>query len=175
VRRLLLPGCALLSLAFLAFVFWAHRPYSRLAAGTRADRVVLHKAAHRLVLLHAGREVARYGVALGPRPHGAKLEDGDGRTPEGTYLIDFHVESGRFGQPALHVSYPSPADWARATSKGVDPGGGIFIEAVPRRFVLLGRAHRFVPWTDGSIGVARPEMRQIVRSVPDGTPIDLLP
>jgi murein L,D-transpeptidase YafK len=175
LKRLVLPGCSILSIAFMVFAVWAHWPDGRLPAGARVDRLELHKSAHRLVLLHGGKVIASYGVALGPHPEGAKAAGGDGRTPEGTYLIDFHLASGRYGRPSLHVSYPNAADWQRAAAKGVDPGGPILVHAVPRRYLLLGRAHRFLHWTDGSIGLTVPEMKQVFDAVPDGTPIVLTP
>jgi hypothetical protein len=63
-----------------------------------------------------------YTVSLGTVPIGPKIRQGDGRTPEGRYLIDRHNPLSGFHR-ALHVAYPSAAESARAQAGGYDPGG----------------------------------------------------
>lgn len=48
-------------------------------------------------------------MSLGSDPIGHKQREGDGRTPEGIYKIDFKHPGSRF-HLALRVSYPSAAD-----------------------------------------------------------------
>ena len=67
-----------------------------------------------------------YRVALGFSPVGPKQREGDGRTPEGNYKIDFHKSDSAFHR-ALHISYPDAADTGRAAEAGVAPGGDIMI------------------------------------------------
>jgi len=165
---------AALSLLIAGLFVFAHLPPRGLPADTHADRLVLLKSEHKLLVMQRGRTVATYRVALGQHPEGPKQADGDGRTPEGVYVIDYHVEDSPFGR-ALHISYPSSADWDRASRKGVDPGRRMLIHGLPKRLVLLGRLHRWLGWTDGSIGVTTREMRQLYRAVPDGTTIELRP
>jgi len=170
----LLALFAALSVAVVAAFGWAHWPTATLPAGAHADRVVVEKAQHRLLLLRGGRVLASYRIALGSHPRGPKLEDGDGHTPEGLYVIDYRLPTTPFSR-ALHISYPNAADWARASAHHVDPGGGVLLHGLPRRLVMLGRLHRFLAWTDGSIAVTNGEIEQIAAAVPDGTPIELRP
>ncbi len=52
------------------------------------DRVVVYKQQRKLVLLSQGKEVRSYRVALGGKPVGPKRQQGNHRTPEGTYVLD---------------------------------------------------------------------------------------
>jgi murein L,D-transpeptidase YafK len=177
LRRPLLVAGAVLAVALVALagvLVWADLPYPHLPAGAKADRLVVLKGRHELLLLSHGRTLATYRVALGKHPAGPKQQQGDGRTPEGLYFIDYHKPDSSFYR-ALHLSYPSAADWKRATARGVDPGGAIMIHGVRPRLRALGRLHRLVDWTDGCIAVTNPEMDQIFAAVSDGTPVELRP
>ncbi len=106
------------------------------------------------------------------QPIGPKLRQGDRRTPEGQYSIDAHIPASSFHR-ALHVSYPSPADVARARSAGYDPGGDIMVHGIRNGFGWIGRAQRLVDWTVGCIAVTDPEIEELYRIVPDGARIDI--
>jgi murein L,D-transpeptidase YafK len=49
------------------------------------------------------------------------LIEGDRRTPEGLYWIDWRKTSEHFNL-AMHISYPNISDSARARREGVNPG-----------------------------------------------------
>ena len=153
---------------------WAHWPQSPLPNGTRADRVVVRKTAHTLQL-YRGKELVRtYSVALGRNPLGAKDQQGDGRTPEGLYVLDYRNASSGFHK-ALHISYPSLADQASARSRRVDAGGLIMVHGVKNGLGFLGRFHSAIDWTDGCIAVTDRDIDEIWRVVPDRTPIQIEP
>jgi murein L,D-transpeptidase YafK len=169
-------GALLAAVAVLAV--WAHpewlfgRGASPVTA--RVDRVLVLKAQRRLLLLSRGRVVRRYRVALGFNPVGHKIRRGDGRTPEGTYVLDWRNPNSQF-QRSIHVSYPNRRDRLRAARRGVDPGGAIMIHGVRPSFEWLGRLHSLVDWTDGCIAVSGREMAEIWVLVPNGTPIEIRP
>jgi murein L,D-transpeptidase YafK len=145
------------------------------AAGPlRADEVVVLKGARRMLLLYRGRVVRRYRIALGFAPTGHKQREGDGRTPEGRYVIDWRNPKSRFTL-SLHVSYPNRADRAAARRRGVDPGGDIFIHGLPNGSRIVGAAHSLRDWTLGCIAVTSEEIREIWNAVPNGTPIEIRP
>jgi hypothetical protein len=79
------------------------------------------KGARRLELKRQGRTIRTYRVALGFAPTGHKEREGDGRTPEGKYVIDGRNPRSAF-HLSLRVSYPDEADKARAAARGVAPG-----------------------------------------------------
>jgi len=139
-----------------------------------ADRVLVEKSARRLTLLRNGKTLKTYSVALGRLPTGPKEFEGDQRTPEGVYLIDFHKPDSDY-HLALHISYPEQPDIDRASVSGLPAGSDIMIHGLPNGRGWIGRFHRRSDWTVGCIAVADFEIEEIYRAVPDGTPIELRP
>jgi murein L,D-transpeptidase YafK len=136
------------------------------------DRIVVEKSQRRMELLSDGHVVRSYDIALGFEPDGDKEREGDGRTPEGTYVIEGRNASSSFHR-SLKISYPNEADRAAATDRGVSPGGDIFIHGAPNWWLLPGQPPG--DWTRGCIAVTKPEIEEIWRLVADGTPIDIRP
>ncbi len=143
-------------------------------SAAQADRVKVYKSERKLLLLRRGRILRQYAIALGQNPEGHKRESGDGRTPEGRYVLDWRSDESRFYR-AIHVSYPNGADVLQARERRVDPGGAIMIHGLPNGLGLIGSAHRFFDWTDGCIAVTNEEMDEIWERVPDGTTIEIWP
>jgi murein L,D-transpeptidase YafK len=139
-----------------------------------ADRVLVEKGARRLTLLNKGAILKSYPVALGREPIGAKEEEGDQRTPEGLYRIDFHKRDSDY-HLALHVSYPEQRDIERAAARGVSAGSDIMIHGLPNGRGWIGRFHRRSDWTAGCVAVTDFEIEEIYRAVPDGTSIEIRP
>src|SRR5262245_54448945 len=110
------------------------------------------------------------GLQLGDAPVGHKRFQGDEKTPEGRYTLDYGNPNSSY-HLSLHVSYPNAADTAYAQSQGRSPGGLIFIHGQPNDWPA-GR----VPgdWTDGCIAVSDEEIEALWEAVPDGTVIDIL-
>lgn len=140
----------------------------------KADRVIVRKNEHILLLMRQGEILKSYKIALGGEPIGPKQRQGDHKTPEGIYLLDRRNPKSKFYK-SLHISYPSEGDRAQAAKDGVDPGGDIMIHGLPNGFGWLGSAHRIMDWTDGCIAVTDEEMDEIWRAVRDGTPIEISP
>lgn len=142
----------------------------------RADRVVVDKSARRLRLMHEGAVVREYRIALGDAPVGHKVREGDERTPEGDYVLDWRNARSTFYK-SIHVSYPNAQDRRRARDLGYSPGGMIMIHGKPNYIsspkVLAEYDQR--DWTNGCIAVTNAEMDEIWNAVQDGTPIRILP
>lgn len=146
-------------------------------AALKADRVLVLKGERRLHLFRNGRVLASYRVALGGNPVGPKFFEGDGRTPEGSYVLSGRNENSRFHR-SIRISYPSPADRQRAWRYGGPPGGDIMIHGQPEpgnKSALKRIALSPSSWTDGCIAVDNAAMDQIWAAVDDGTPIEILP
>ncbi|HTV87986.1 MAG TPA: L,D-transpeptidase [Stellaceae bacterium] len=139
-----------------------------------ADRVVVFKKRRLLELVRGGEVFASFPIALGPHPEGPKEQKGDGRTPEGGYTIDWESADTKY-TGELHISYPDAADRARAAAMGVDPGGAIFIHGLPDDFGPHDPPRWYRDWTEGCIAVGNLAIYKIMRAVPVGTPIDILP
>lgn len=139
-----------------------------------ADKIVVYKSRRTLDLERDGRVIARFPIALGPHPRGPKEAEGDGRTPQGRYIIDWRSADTRYTRE-LHISYPNAEDLARAELLHVDPGGQIFIHGLPRSFGSYNPVRFYKDWTEGCIAVGNVAINQIWDDVPIGTPIVIRP
>jgi murein L,D-transpeptidase YafK len=169
----LITGLIALALAVACLSVWRLWP-PRPQPNAPADLVVVHKAARRLELYQGGVLLRSFVVSLGSHPAGPKREEGDGRTPEGEYRIDYRKADSSFYR-ALHISYPGPADVAAARSRGVSPGGLVMIHGTKSGLTPRQAARLPADWTDGCIAVTDREMDEIWRAVPDGTKIVITP
>ncbi len=142
--------------------------------GTIANRVLIEKGARTLKLYSDGRLLKTYKIALGPNANGPKEREGDGRTPEGRYVIDSRKKDSGFHR-ALHLSYPNDEDRRRARRLGVSPGGAIMIHGLPNGMGAIGRAHVARDWTQGCIAVTNEEIEELWRVVPNGTRVEIKP
>lgn len=136
--------------------------------GPQVTRVIVNKTDRLMFLMHNDEVLETYEIELGFAPEGHKLEEGDGRTPEGEYIIDRRNPNSNY-YLSIGISYPNAEDIAQARARGVSPGGDIFIHGTPRPF------RRADDWTVGCIAVTNREMRQIYAMVGNGTPITILP
>jgi lipoprotein-anchoring transpeptidase ErfK/SrfK len=139
-----------------------------------ADGVLVIKSERRLYLMRQGRAIRTYDVALGFNPVGHKQHEGDGRTPEGLYVLGSALPESRFYR-ALPISYPAPDDVERARAQGLRPGGRIMIHGLPPSGARMGRQHLYLDWTDGCVAVTNDEIDEIAEAVRPGTPIEIRP
>ncbi|GMM93228.1 murein L,D-transpeptidase family protein [Qipengyuania sp. MTN3-11] len=137
----------------------------------RADFVLIDKSDRTLWAYSHGRIIRVFsGLQFGDAPLGHKQFEGDERTPEGRYTIDYGNPQSRY-YLSLHISYPNAADRAYAAANGRSPGGDIFIHGQPN-----GSAQRMRgDWTDGCIALSDEEIADLWQIVPDGTPIEIRP
>jgi murein L,D-transpeptidase YafK len=138
------------------------------------DRVVVHKADRRLLLMHGGNVVRSYHVALGLSPVGQKERSGDFRTPEGTYRLDRRNARSDFFL-SIKVSYPNEIDLKRARARHWDTGGSIMIHGLPNYLKHEPEFYLNHDWTDGCIAVSNADMTEIWMLTPDDVAIDILP
>ncbi|HKX77198.1 MAG TPA: L,D-transpeptidase family protein [Novosphingobium sp.] len=135
------------------------------------DHIVVDKSDRTLTVYMSGEPVRVItGIQLGDVPEGAKRFQGDERTPEGRYIIDYGNPRSSY-HLSLHISYPNAADEALARSYGRSAGGAIFIHGQPNGVAMRLQGD----WTDGCIAVGNDEIEALWQSVPDGTTIDILP
>jgi murein L,D-transpeptidase YafK len=173
VQRILI---SLLTVGLLVggIYLYAHRVWSPLPQGTTIDRILVEKSARRLSVFTGGKKLKSYRIALGRNPIGAKREEGDMKTPEGLYTIDSRNPQSDY-HLALHVSYPSDEDTARATERGVNAGFDIMIPGIRTGGDWIGAFHRMRDWTAGCIALTDEEVEELWRVTPDGTLIEIRP
>ena len=158
----------------LATYIYAHHVWHPLPVGTTIDRIYVEKSARRLSIFREGKKLKSYRVALGRSPIGPKEQEGDMKTPEGLYKIDSRNPQSAY-HLALHVSYPSNEDSARAADRGVSAGFDIMIHGIENGGGWIGAFHRWHNWTAGCIALTDEEIEELWRVTPDGTPIEIQP
>jgi murein L,D-transpeptidase YafK len=139
-----------------------------------AERVVVRKKERTLQLLSQGKVIKSYKVALGADAIGPKTRQGDHKTPEGVYMLNFRNAHSQFYK-SIHISYPNEHDRDEARKIGVSPGGDVFVHGLRNGYGAVGAAHRLKDWTDGCIAVTDEEIDEIWGIVSDGTPIEIKP
>lgn len=165
---------ALLILILPLFAIPAQAQIPRLDL-TKADLVVVYKGKRVLQLKREGRILKSFTIALGRDPRGPKRMEGDGRTPEGVYTLDWRNPRSEFYR-SIHISYPHPTrDTVHAARWGVDPGGLIMLHGLPNGLHARHVGHPRTDWTDGCIAVTNEEMDEIWARVEDGTTIIIYP
>jgi murein L,D-transpeptidase YafK len=178
-RRLVILAIACLVVIGAGLVAWDWlKPGRKVPAPVppeqRANAILVEKQARRLTLLRDSKPLKTYAVSLGGDPIGHKQQEGDSRTPEGRYLIDFKNERSRF-HLSMRVSYPSSDDRESARKRGVPPGSDIMIHGLPNGMGFIGRLSLARDWTDGCIAVTNTEVEEIWSMVEVGTPIEIRP
>ncbi|MDV7141259.1 L,D-transpeptidase family protein [Tropicimonas sp. TH_r6] len=162
-RRSLLAGGAALTLA--ACSSSKFKTYN----GPEVTRLQVVKNRRRLYIFNYKELLAEYKIHLGNNTQGPKQFRGDGKTPEGAYVVDRRNPRSSF-HLSLGISYPNEADRAYAAALGRDPGGDIFIHGDRRPDDPRGK-----DWTAGCIAVKDKQMEDIYAMVRTGTPIDIHP
>lgn len=159
--RILLIGVMLVGVASCS----KFRTYN----GPEVTRVIVKKGERQMYLLHKGEVLKAYPIGLGFAPAGHKNFEGDGKTPEGHYVIDRRNPNSEF-HLSIGIDYPNMQDREFASAAGKDPGGDIFIHGRPKKYAKGGR-----DWTAGCIAVTNRQIEEIYAMVRDGTPISIYP
>ena len=139
----------------------------RTYSGPEVTHVTVFKKARRMYLLNGRHVLKSYNISLGFAPVGDKKVEGDGRTPEGRYIIDRRNPNSEF-HLSIGINYPNKRDIAEARALGKRPGGDIFIHGRGNPAQALIR-----DWTWGCIAVTNDEIEEIYAMVRNGTPITI--
>ena len=145
-----------------------------LLAGQTADFVLVNKSEKRLYLMRQGKVFAEFPVVFGANPKGHKQKQGDERTPEGRYILDYKNAKSQYYK-SIHISYPNAQDRAAAWRRGDDPGGDIMIHGQRNGYEHLAFIAQRFNWTNGCIALTNDDMDFVWQAVPVGTPIDIKP
>lgn len=140
----------------------------------RADFVLVDKSERRLYLYRKNRAFAAFPVAFGAAPTGHKQQEGDERTPEGRYTLDYKkADSGYYR--AIHISYPNRRDVATARRRGVQPGGFVMIHGQKNGYGWASFLTQQFNWTNGCVALSDDHMETVWQAVAAGTPIEIRP
>jgi hypothetical protein len=133
----------------------------------KADRIRVEKSKRKMYIERNGKVLYEFPINLGNHPVGHKQKEGDGRTPEGSYFIDYNINSKAAYKLGLHISYPNDQDLLNAKKMGVKPGGDIMIHGTsPERSKLK-------DWTNGCIAVSNENLSIIQKYYYNSIPIQI--
>lgn len=149
-------------------------PEKSLPKAVVIDKLVVHKSKHTLEAYAQGKRIKTYSVSIGRNPEGDKQKEGDGRTPEGAYIIDAKNANSGYHKN-LGISYPNATDREEARRSGVKPGGDVKIHGIKNGIGFIGKFHRITDWTLGCIALTNAEVDELYAHVALGTPILILP
>jgi len=152
-------------------------------APPRTERwISVRKGARTLELYEGATVIKTYPVVLGTQPVGAKLFEGDRRTPEGEYHIVkkyYHPYWSRF----MLLDYPTPANreiytWSR--SMGVLPARGGGTPGIGGAVGIHGAEdeslnQRGIDWTLGCISLFNRDVDELYELVPAGVRVVISP
>jgi murein L,D-transpeptidase YafK len=136
------------------------------------DLVKVDKSENRMFLMEGEKIVKEYRVALGANPKGHKHYEGDERTPEGVYTLDYIKEDSLFYR-AMHISYPNEIDKSRAEKNGLSPGGFIMVHGQRNNLGWFSAITQNFNWTNGCIALKNSEMDEFLELVKVGTKIQI--
>jgi len=148
-------------LTFVSFISWAE-----------IDLVKVDKSENKMYLLDNNKIIKEYHVAFGENPKGHKEQEGDEKTPEGIYALDYKKEDSSFYR-AMHINYPNKSDLDNAKNKGVSAGGFIMVHGQRNKLGWLSVLTQRFNWTNGCIALTNSEMDEFMALVKVGTKIEI--
>jgi len=142
-----------------------------------ADKVIIKKSTRMLYLSSGGSIYKRFHISLGSIPKGAKEVEGDLKTPEGKYILDWRQASKKYNK-SIHISYPNEKDKAHAKKLGASAGGMIMIHGTPSSWGLSPIGDwmpMLIDWTQGCIAMSNDDLEEVWEQTTKGTPIIIIP
>lgn len=140
----------------------------------KTDHVLVDKSESTLYLLNKGKILKSIPVVFGRNPVGHKQENGDRKTPEGIYILDYKKEDSDYYK-AIHISYPNEKDILSARLRNVDPGNQIMIHGQKNGYAEFTRNTQRQNWTDGCIALTNEDMDIIWSSIEVPVTIEIVP
>ncbi|WP_341662068.1 L,D-transpeptidase family protein [Vibrio sp.] len=138
----------------------------------QVDLVKVDKSKRRMYLIDDHQIIREFRIALGKSPKGHKRQEGDQRTPEGRYYLDFIIDESEFYR-SIHISYPNRNDIDYAATRRIKPGGNIKIHGLRNGETRPANFVQSFDWTNGCIAITNEEMDELLTLVQPGTPIDI--
>ena len=150
-------------------------------------RIVIEKNNKKLLLYDGDRLIRSFEVVFGFSPVGSKKAEGDGKTPEGEYVVCVKNPKSKF-HLSLGLNYPNEADAERGLASGLISKAEhqAISEALklgklpPQKTALGGEIYihgggTSRDWTRGCVGLDDEDMTKLFEMIKIGTPISVLP
>lgn len=157
----------------------------------QAMEIKVYKQNRRLEVVDQNKVIKEYHVSLGLNPIGPKTEEGDNKTPEGEYILDYANSQSNYYY-AFHTSYPTEKQKWKARLKGKNPGGNIMLHGYPNQLSEIDywitkmslqneaeeKVRAMMPeydWTNGCIALLNSEIDEIKTIIKVPTKITIYP
>ncbi|MDR3687430.1 MAG: L,D-transpeptidase [Coriobacteriia bacterium] len=150
-------------------------------------KLLVEKSRRTLAVFSAGQVVKTYRIALGARPLGDKVRQGDRRTPEGDFYVCVRNDESKYVR-SLGLSYPDKEDAERGVA------AGLITKREQRAIVEAIRHYRRPPyntklggeimihgggtgtdWSTGCIALSNSDIAELYPRIGLGTPVEIRP
>lgn len=159
---------------------------NNLPNSVNVTRILVRKDIRKMYLMNQFNILKSYDIALGKFPVGHKHQEGDQKTPEGIYFIEYKTEITHYHK-ALKISYPNHEDDMYALKNNIKSTGGLimihgFSDDPIKHSILAGEipyfinySHPIYNWTNGCVAVTDEEIDEIYSVISKGTMIEICP
>lgn len=147
-------------LLFSGLIVYYFYPEEKLTAGQKADKIVINKANHELLLFFNEDLIASYKVSLGRKGLGKKTKKGDNLTPEGRF-------KGKKNTQTQYHKAIGVGEWGDCCD--------VLIHGLGNEYGRFKRFHRWRDWTKGCIALTNDEIDEIYKAVNNGVIIEIKP
>jgi murein L,D-transpeptidase YafK len=142
------------------------------------DLILISKSKRKIYFIGKNQVIYAFTSAFGDGL-GNKIEEGDGRTPEGTYQVSTKNTQSDFHK-SLGVSYPNANDLAYAKKYKVSAGGDIMIHGMSNKIsfansITVATAINLTDWTQGCVAVRNDQIDAVFPHIKVGTKIEICP
>ena len=145
---------------FLGLIAYYFYPEHKLKEGQKADKIIINKANHELLLYYKEELIAIYKVSLSRNGLGKKTKEGDNLTPEGRF------KGKKKTQTQFHKAI-SIGEWGDCCA--------VLIHGLGKEFGWVKKFHRWIDLTKGCIALTNDEVEEIYNAVDDGVIIEINP
>ena len=147
-------------IVLLGLITYYFYPEEKLTDGQKADKIVVNKTDHELLLYYKDDLIASYSVSLSKNGLDKKTMKGDNLTPEGR----FKAKKGLATKFHKAIGVGEWEDCCR-----------VRIHGLKQEFGWVGKFHRCVDLTEGCIALTNNEIDEIYKAVNDGVIIEINP
>lgn len=143
---------------FFGLIIYYFYPEQQIKDGQKADKIVVNKSDHELLLYYREKLIASYSVSLSKNGLGKKTIKGDNLTPEGKFKAKKGI-STKFHK-AIGVG-----EWEDCC----------LVRIHGQKYGWIGKFQRWVDCTEGCIALTNVEIDEIYKAVNDNAIIEINP
>ena len=143
---------------FLGFIVYYFYPEQKIKDLQKADKIVVNKSNHELLLYNKDEQIATYKVSLSRNGLAKKSIEGDNLTPEGLF------KGKKRAQSKFHKAI-SVGEWGDCCD--------VLIHGL--EYGWVGKFQRWRDWTKGCIALTNDEIDEIYNAVNNGIIIEINP